>query len=56
MTNCIGCYWEDNCMFKKYNCEYYSLSDDFAQVDYIEDMAERMNDYMEMVAEYSDGN
>ena len=56
MENCIGCYWEDNCMFKGTHCDYYSPSDDFAQVDYIEDMATRLFDYRQMYNEYSDGN
>jgi hypothetical protein len=43
-------------MYSGKKCEFYTPADNFARVDYIADMADRMWDYQQMVDEYSDGN
>jgi hypothetical protein len=43
-------------MFSGKACEFYSPMDDFANVDYIVDMADRLWDYQQVCEEYSDGN
>ena len=43
-------------MFSGKACEYFSPMDDFARVDYMVDMADRLWDYQQMCDEYSDGN
>jgi hypothetical protein len=43
-------------MFSGKACEFYSPMDDFINVDYIVDMADRLWDYQQVCEEYSDGN
>ena len=43
-------------MFSGKCCDFYSPIDNFARVDYLEDMANRIWDYQQMCDEYSDGN
>jgi hypothetical protein len=53
---CESCYWGNNCMFSGRRCEYYSPMGDFIEVEYIQQMVDRSNDYQSIINDFSDGN
>lgn len=52
---CVGCEWEANCQYDC-PCDYYTPVGGSMEYEYLADMEERIDDYFEMIAEYSDGN
>lgn len=58
INNCNNCIWNGTCNKYKdaYTCEYYSPIDEtnIAEEEYVNDLHIRVDDYRNMIAEYSD--